>query len=59
MFYKESGASKLALFSLMESLKQKGITWLDTQMVTPVVQSLGGKEIRRSEFLERLQLSLK
>jgi leucyl/phenylalanyl-tRNA--protein transferase len=59
MFYKETGASKLALFSLMESLKEKGISWIDTQMVTPVVQSLGGKEIKRSEFLERLKVSLK
>ncbi|MFZ4714190.1 MAG: leucyl/phenylalanyl-tRNA--protein transferase [Bacteriovoracaceae bacterium] len=58
MFYKKTNASKYALLSLMENLHQKGITWLDTQMVTPVVESLGGKEIARAEFLKRLAESL-
>jgi leucyl/phenylalanyl-tRNA--protein transferase len=59
MFYKKSNASKLALYSLMNKLNDEGIDWIDTQMVTPVIQSMGGKEISRSEFIKRLNKSLK
>jgi leucyl/phenylalanyl-tRNA---protein transferase len=55
MFFKKSNASKLALYSLMKRLEKHGIQWLDTQMVTPVVKDLGGKEICREEFLKRIQ----
>ena len=55
MFYKKSNASKLCLVSLMERLEKVGIDWLDTQMTTPVVTSFGGREIPRSEFLQRLE----
>ena len=55
MFHKKSNASKFCLVSLMERLEQVGIDWLDTQMITPVVASFGGREIPRSEFLQRLQ----
>ncbi|PIK16166.1 leucyl/phenylalanyl-tRNA--protein transferase [Halobacteriovorax sp. JY17] len=54
MYHIEDNASKLALYTLIEKLKTMGITWLDTQMVTPVVQSMGGSEISRNEFMERL-----
>lgn len=58
MFYKKTNASKLALYSLMEKLNSEGITWLDTQMVSPIVSNFGGKEITRNEFLEKLKRSL-
>jgi leucyl/phenylalanyl-tRNA--protein transferase len=51
MFYLEDNASKVALIHLCHFLKEKGILWLDTQMVTPVVKALGGKEIPREQFL--------
>jgi leucyl/phenylalanyl-tRNA---protein transferase len=54
MFMKEDNTSKLALISLIMYLKDKGITWLDTQMVTPVVAQFGGKYVPRTEFLGRL-----
>lgn len=54
MFTKATGASKLALYGLILKLKESGITWLDTQMVTSVVESFGGKYISRPEFLARL-----
>lgn len=54
MFHKVPNASKFCLLTLMALLKKAGINWLDTQMVTPVVKSLGGKEIPRDEFLERI-----
>ena len=54
MFFKETNASKFALIKLMQHLHSFGITWLDTQMVTPVVEALGGKEIPREDFIKRL-----
>ena len=58
MFFTQSNASKIALISLMEYLKSRQVEWLDTQMITPVVQDLGGKEIPRKQFLELLNSSL-
>lgn len=58
MFYKEDNASKFVLSSLMEFLFTKGINWLDTQMVTPVVKTLGGVEIPRKVFIENLKKSI-
>lgn len=55
MFHRVPNASKFCLVALMALLKRTGINWLDTQMVTPVIKSLGGKEIPRSEFLARIR----
>jgi leucyl/phenylalanyl-tRNA--protein transferase len=55
MFTKLPNASKLALYSLITHLESKGIKWLDTQMVTPVVEQFGGKYIPRDKFLHRLE----
>lgn len=55
MFTKEDNASKFALYSLLLRLKDKGIHWLDTQMVTSVVEGFGGKYVTRVEFLEMLK----
>ncbi|QQR79367.1 MAG: leucyl/phenylalanyl-tRNA--protein transferase [Deltaproteobacteria bacterium] len=54
MFHLETGVSKFALMKTVEYLKKKGLTWMDTQMVTPLLKSFGGKEIPRKEFMERL-----
>lgn len=54
MFTKEDNASKYALYTLLQRLKERGIPWLDTQMVTPVVEGFGGKYISRPEFLQRI-----
>ncbi|MBC7541026.1 MAG: leucyl/phenylalanyl-tRNA--protein transferase [Bacteriovorax sp.] len=59
MFHLEDNASKVALVSLLYLLKQRDIGWIDTQMVTPVVESLGGVEIPRATFLKMLDFSLK
>lgn len=55
MFHKKSNASKFAILYLIERLKEKGFTWIDTQMVTEVVKDLGGKYILRDEHLELLE----
>ena len=56
MFFKESGASKLALYALIVKLKSLGLSYIDTQMVTPVVQTFGGVKISKEEF-DKLLLS--
>ena len=55
MFMLEDNASKLALYGLIQHLKTKGINWLDTQMVTPVVEQFGGQYVDRDDFLLMLQ----
>lgn len=59
MFHTADNASKVALIALLYQLKQKDIGWLDTQMVTPVVESLGGVEIDREIYLKMLAISIK
>ncbi|MGE3608571.1 MAG: leucyl/phenylalanyl-tRNA--protein transferase [Bacteriovoracaceae bacterium] len=55
MFSLETNASKVGLYSLMGHLKGKGILWMDTQMVTSVVEGFGGKYISRPDFTTRLE----
>ena len=54
MFYREPNASKLALLFLLEHLRTRGATWLDAQVMTPHLQTLGAHEISRDEFLRKL-----
>lgn len=57
MFHSQNHASKLALIATMNILQDNGVSWLDTQMITPVVEALGGHEITRKEFVSKLQFS--
>ena len=59
MFYKKTSASKFALISLMRHLNENGITCIDTQTLSPVVQLLGGKYIERSVFLKKIKKDIK
>jgi leucyl/phenylalanyl-tRNA--protein transferase len=54
MFYLKDNASKVALVMLIEKLKKSEISFLDTQMVTPITMSLGAKEIARESFIKIL-----
>jgi leucyl/phenylalanyl-tRNA--protein transferase len=54
MFYDEPNASKLALLHLVELLKEKGREWLDIQQLTPHLEKLGAREIKRAEYLRLL-----
>ncbi len=58
MFYLKPYASKFALLSLIDHLREKGLTWLDIQVMTPHMEALGAKEIDRNEFLDRLDQAL-
>jgi len=54
MFSRMPGASKVALASLVERLRGRSFTLLDTQWVTPHLEKFGACEIPRSEYLEQL-----
>lgn len=54
MFSRRSNASKLALLFLIEHLKERGLDWIDIQMVSPHLEALGAKAISRADFLEKL-----
>ena len=58
MFSVVTDASKIALFSLLLRLKEKGFRLFDLQILNPHTKSLGGIEIPRSDYLARLQNAL-
>ena len=55
MFTLEDNASKQGFYTLLLHLNDKGLKWIDTQMVTEIVKQFGGKYIPRPEFLARLE----
>jgi leucyl/phenylalanyl-tRNA---protein transferase len=58
MFFRETDASKVALVALVERLRSRGYALLDTQWVTPHLEQFGAIEIRRAEYLRRLNRCL-
>jgi len=55
MFHRAPNASKVALFHLVEHLRQRGFQLFDIQMLTPTTIQLGGVNISREEYLRRLR----
>ena len=55
MFSRESNASKIAILALIEHLKNRGLDWIDIQMVTPHMQALGAEEIDRDAYYDLLR----
>lgn len=58
MFHRATNASKIALAHLVARLNSGGYVLLDTQFVTPHLASLGGIEIPRELYEERLAEAL-
>ena len=54
MFSQVADASKIALWSLVRMLTERGFLLLDTQFLTPHLASLGACEISRDEYLGML-----
>ncbi len=54
MFYDAPNASKFALLHLIEHLRNRGLDWIDIQVMTPHMERLGAREIGRDEYLARL-----
>ena len=59
MFHHETNASKVAFVALIERLRARGFTLLDTQWVTPHLEQFGAIEIARADYLRRLRASLR
>ncbi len=58
MFHRVTDASKVALCALVERLISRGFTLLDTQWLTPHLQTFGALEIPRSVYRQLLAASL-
>jgi leucyl/phenylalanyl-tRNA--protein transferase len=58
MFHRATDASKVAIVALVERLRARGYTLLDTQWLTPFLASLGGIEVPREAYLEHLRSAL-
>jgi leucyl/phenylalanyl-tRNA--protein transferase len=55
MFARAADASKVALVALVGELQARGFPLIDCQVKTPLLASLGAREIPRAEFLRRLR----
>ena len=56
MFSRATDASKVALVALVQELRGRGCPMIDCQQRTPLLASLGGREIPRRDFLRRLSV---
>jgi leucyl/phenylalanyl-tRNA--protein transferase len=54
MFHRITGASKIALWALVDHLKARRFSLLDTQWLTPHLEQFGAKEISRPLYLHLL-----
>lgn len=54
MFHHAPNASKLALLFLIDHLRARGATLLDCQVMTPHMEAIGAREIKRGHFLDLL-----
>lgn len=59
MFHHKTDASKVALATLVDKLRTWGFHFIDSQMTTEHMMSLGAKEVPRRIFLKRLQSALR
>lgn len=58
MFHRVTDASKIALCYLVEHLRARKFNLFDTQVLSPLTARLGAIEIRRHNYLRRLELAL-
>jgi len=54
MFHTETDASKVAFVNLVRHLKAIGVGMIDCQMKTPLLESFGGHEMPRDDFMQTL-----
>lgn len=54
MFSRQPNASKIALAALIALLRREGVAMIDCQQSTGHLASLGAREIRRAQFLQRV-----
>lgn len=59
MFSRKTDASKIALVSLVDWLREGGFLLLDTQWMTEHLRQFGGREVPREEYLMLLERALR
>jgi leucyl/phenylalanyl-tRNA--protein transferase len=59
MFHRATDASKVALVALVDRLRARGFTLLDTQWVTAHLEQFGATEISRADYLRMLDASVR
>ena len=59
MFHRVSDGSKIALFHLVQRLRERQFELFDIQMLTPITEQLGGVSIPREQYLKRLAQAVK
>jgi leucyl/phenylalanyl-tRNA--protein transferase len=59
MFAIKSNASKVAFVTLVQYLKKLSFSFIDCQVTTEHLKSLGAKEVDRKKFLQMLKKALK
>ncbi len=58
MFHTVSNASKAAFYALVNHLRERDIAFIDSQVANPHMESLGGTDIPRAQYLKRLKAAL-
>lgn len=58
MFHRESNASKVALWAMVEKCEELGFTLFDAQIMNPHLESLGAFELPFDEFMNLLEFAL-
>jgi leucyl/phenylalanyl-tRNA--protein transferase len=59
MFHHATDASKVTLVALVQHLRERGYTLLDTQWITPHLATFGATNIPKKIYLQRLRAALK
>lgn len=59
MFHKETNASKVALWALIERCRELGFTIFDAQVMNPHLRSLGAFEVPHEEYMRMLDKAMR
>ena len=59
MFHRETDASKVALYHLVQHLREREFSLLDIQWTTPHLETFGAIAIPRQEYLRRLRRAIR
>jgi leucyl/phenylalanyl-tRNA--protein transferase len=58
MFHLQRDASKVALLALLRRMRDRGMTLLDTQYLTPHLARFGALQLQHEEYMRRLRIAL-
>jgi leucyl/phenylalanyl-tRNA--protein transferase len=58
MFHRETDASKVALWAMVQKCRSLGFTIFDAQIMNPHLASLGAYEVPHAKYLRMLKTAL-